>query len=383
MPQSGSKINVLFFIDSLSIGGAEKSLLEIVTHLSEIQPLICTAYGREHPLEAPCRDAGISVRHLGLTGKYAFKMGIQLFSRLLDEEKPDLVVASLFRSEMIARRACPAKGIPLVGSFVNDSYSKERYKRLSFAGRQKLKMVELMDLSTVRRAQAYYSITNTIARSNKRKLWLGDTPIRTIYRGRDPQQYGNGAREDSMPFIFLSTARLLWRKGYREMIKAMARLSNDLRAELWIAGEGPESEPIKAYAAKSPTRGRIKFLGWQSDIPGLLARSHAFLLPSHYEGLGGSVIEAMLSNRPVILSDIPVFQEVTGGQEHAWFTQMGDAWDLAAKMAYVADRYEEAQAKAEKALAFARERYDIQKIAQQHEAFYREVIEDYSDGKKP
>ncbi len=369
---------VLFLIDTLSIGGAEKSLLEITSRLREVEPIVCTSYGREHLLESRFREAGLPVRHLGLEGKYAFREGFRRLAELLEEERPDLVVAALFRSEILARRTCPALGIPLVGSLVNDSYSKERYKRLSFAARQKLKMVELLDLSTARRAQAYYAITDTIARSNQKKLWLGGTPIRTIYRGRDPQAYSTQGREDRSPFIFLSTARLIWRKGYREMIKAMARLSNDVKAELWIAGDGPDGEQIRAYGANSPARGRIKFLGWQDDIPGLLARSHAFLLPSHYEGLGGGVIEAMLSNRPVILSDIPVFHEVAAGREHAWFVGLGDTHDLAAKMDFVIHRYEEARTKAEKALAFARERYDIEKIARQHEEFYLEVIEDFS-----
>jgi glycosyltransferase involved in cell wall biosynthesis len=77
------------------------------------------------------------------------------------------------------------------------------------------------------------------------------------------------------------------------------------------------------------------------------------------------------------LCDIPVFHEVAAGHEHAWFVGLGDTHDLAAKMDFVIHRYEEARTKAEKALAFARERYDIAKIARQHEEFYLEVIEDY------
>jgi glycosyltransferase involved in cell wall biosynthesis len=58
-------------------------------------------------------------------------------------------------------------------------------------------------------------------------------------------------------------------------------------------------------------------LGYRSDVAALLAAADIFVLPSHFEGLPMSVIEAMLTGLPVVATDIrgpreQVVPEVTG-----------------------------------------------------------------------
>ena len=51
----------------------------------------------------------------------------------------------------------------------------------------------------------------------------------------------------------------------------------------------------------------------QDDIPSILEQYDYFIQASSHEGFGISVIEAMASGIPTILSDIPVFREITNG----------------------------------------------------------------------
>ena len=50
--------------------------------------------------------------------------------------------------------------------------------------------------------------------------------------------------------------------------------------------------------------GRVRRLGYRTDIPALLAAADIFALPSHFEGLPMSVIEAMLTGLPVVSTTI-------------------------------------------------------------------------------
>jgi glycosyltransferase involved in cell wall biosynthesis len=51
-------------------------------------------------------------------------------------------------------------------------------------------------------------------------------------------------------------------------------------------------------------REQVVFLGHREDIPELLALCDLFVLPSHFEGLPVSVIEAMAAAKPVVATDV-------------------------------------------------------------------------------
>jgi L-malate glycosyltransferase len=62
---------------------------------------------------------------------------------------------------------------------------------------------------------------------------------------------------------------------------------------------------------------RVHFLGKREDIGGILNALDGFVFPSLQEGMPISVIEAMLTGLPCIVSDIPPLREVTGGGEYS------------------------------------------------------------------
>ena len=49
---------------------------------------------------------------------------------------------------------------------------------------------------------------------------------------------------------------------------------------------------------------RLRLLGYRTDVAAILAAADIFALPSHFEGLPMSVIEAMLTGLPVVATDI-------------------------------------------------------------------------------
>jgi glycosyltransferase involved in cell wall biosynthesis len=68
------------------------------------------------------------------------------------------------------------------------------------------------------------------------------------------------------------------------------------------AGWGDEAEPQPG----------VHVAGWLSDgeLRGLVARARATVAPSHYEGFGLPVLEALATGTPVLASDIPAHREV-------------------------------------------------------------------------
>jgi glycosyltransferase involved in cell wall biosynthesis len=101
--------------------------------------------------------------------------------------------------------------------------------------------------------------------------------------------------------IVFTPARLHEQKGHKYLIDAVASVPN---AMFVLAGDGPERNFLEKYAFDRGVNERVIFLGYRKDIAQLLASCDLFVLPSLYEGLPISIIEAMASGKPIIATDI-------------------------------------------------------------------------------
>lgn len=114
-----------------------------------------------------------------------------------------------------------------------------------------------------------------------------------------------GARGDDC--VIVAVSRLVRHKGYPELLEAMR--ATPANAVLWVVGErlatdhGEDMTPHFERAAAALGR-RLVRLGYRHDVPRVLAAADVFCLPSHFEGLPMSIIEAMLTGLPVVSTDI-------------------------------------------------------------------------------
>jgi glycosyltransferase involved in cell wall biosynthesis len=115
-------------------------------------------------------------------------------------------------------------------------------------------------------------------------------------------------------YLVLTPARLHEQKGHAYLLAAAAQVPD---ATFVLAGDGPLRSDLETRARELGVADRCIFLGHRSDVPALLAAADLFLLPSLFEGLPVSVVEAMVAGRPVIATaiggtDEAIIHEVTG-----------------------------------------------------------------------
>ena len=91
------------------------------------------------------------------------------------------------------------------------------------------------------------------------------------------------------------------------MLQAAARVPN---AVFVLLGDGPEQSALEAQASALGVRNRVVFLGYRQDVPDLLACADLLVLPSLFEGLPLSILEAMAAGKPVIATDVGGTSEV-------------------------------------------------------------------------
>jgi glycosyltransferase involved in cell wall biosynthesis len=149
-------------------------------------------------------------------------------------------------------------------------------------------------------------------------------PISVIYNGLDATAFDRISEAElqsvrerfSLPEEFiLAVGHLETRKNYPRLVDAIARLRDRGRActLLIVGNDSGMKRAIEERVASAKLEGSVRLLNGLSDLEVrcLYKLCSLFVFPSSYEGFGIPILEAMAANRPMVLSDIPVFREIT------------------------------------------------------------------------
>ncbi len=117
---------------------------------------------------------------------------------------------------------------------------------------------------------------------------------------------GDLKREKAILFV----GRLESYKGAMKLLKSFHALSLD-KWKLWIIGEGPEYDDLKAFVETNQLDRRVLLFGKLSkrDISMYMKRASFLAFPSEHETFGLVVVEALASGLPVLVSEGTVFVE--------------------------------------------------------------------------
>lgn len=146
---------------------------------------------------------------------------------------------------------------------------------------------------------------------------------------------------------------------------------------LEIYGEGSLEEELKEYVKLKELSDKIIFKGFKKDLHGCLLDAQFFVLPSNYEGLSNSMIEAMAIGLPVISTDHPI-----GGArlfikngKNGFLVPVGDHEKLAEKMLFMAQNPEKIKEMSINSLEIRR-KLEPKKIFLEWEKFIGEILND-------
>ena len=368
-------MKVLFTMDALINAGTEKSVLDIVSHFSpSIKVKVAYFYPR-HDLKDAYEKAGIELIFLDLKGKRSFGKGIKKLKKLVRDEKPDVVVSSIFRANIMSRIACRLTNTKLVGTFVSDSYAPERQKSFSSKRKAGSYFFYWLDRLTAHIPKAWISNSISIKESNCRFLKIDPAIVHVIYRGRDPGKFRE--KDDSMQrgmFRFIFVGRLLETKGLKELTDAFKIISAKYpSATLDVYGEGPFRNIIAQHITLSGLNDKVILHGAVSDGWEKLYHADCFVFPSWYEGFSGSLVEAMMVGIPIIASDITMNQEAVTSGTTALLHKVRDVNDLADKMRSAIESYPAMIEMGRRARKEAIERFDINVIAGEYENILKSI----------
>lgn len=382
--EARTTLRVLYVMNSLGTGGAERSLVELAPPLADLGVELTVALlgdrteGVLHEVELPF-DV-----HRVPDGRLPAR--VRALQDLAESTRPDVVHTTLFDADLLGRALRTRCRTPLLCSLVNTTYEPNRWRHDASLSVYRVRLAQALDAATSPFVDHFHAITNGVATSATRHLRIPPERITVVHRGRSRARLGEASPERQLrvrealavgddPMI-LAVGRHEAQKGFPVLLGAMpAVLASCPQARLMIAGRrGNTTAAIEQRLAELGLEDSVVLLGHRTDVPDLLAAADVLAFPSIYEGLGGAVLEAMALRCPIVASDLDTLREVAG-EGGALFVPVGAAGPLAAALVRVLS--DEGLREATTAVAHDRfeSNFTLERAAAGMAELYREVAD--------
>ena len=287
---------VLFLINSLEGGGAERVMCTLLRHSESLRSEFEMTLGLLDDEERANAPPGwLDVRQLDC-GKSSFKSLLSV-RKLIQELKPDVTVSFLTRANIVS--VLNARGPCIISERANTAWHFPR----TLGG--------LVSKITVRAAYPFASriiaVSEGVAEALRDHFGVPADHITTIPNPVDIESVNaHGAEEPAFevgaPFV-LAVGRLIEPKNFAMLIRAFA--ASRLDGKLVIAGEGPEHANLERTAQVCGIADRVLLPGFLTNPYALMRRARAFVLSSSVEGFPNALVEAMAAGAPVIATNCP------------------------------------------------------------------------------
>lgn len=307
-------VHILFFIESLSGGGAEKVLVTFLKHLD---------YSQYEITLMPLVDIGVlredidksKIHYVPIIGKAKTP-----WQRIWNKIKYKLIYHYL-PCRFANRWIIPQKGIDVYIAFTEGFATK----LLSYTPNKKIAWVHA-DLKTdpwtlysniyksLEEERASYSrydkvvcVSKSVEQVMREHYGLSQTT--TIYNPIDTEDILLKASQPidiDIPssFNIVSVGRLVPQKGYDRLIPIVGKLRREGKdVQLFLIGEGVERNYLESIIEKEGLQEAVHLMGFQKNPYAIMSKMDLFVCSSRAEGYSLVIAEAMTLGLPVVSTD--------------------------------------------------------------------------------
>lgn len=301
-------MKILHVITSLSTGGAEKLMVDLLPRLrdlgNEVELLLFD--GKRTSFYNELEQNGIKIHYLSI-GINVYNP-LNIFKLVKYLKRYDVIhthntVCQYFVpiSKIIAFSKCK-----LVTTEHNTSNRRRKYN-----------LFRLIDRWIYSRYEKTICISDQAAINLREFIKIKDSNICTIYNGVDISRFANAKSSEEIISNFTGLNLAIMVAGFRNQ-KDQPTLINAYKYlpanyHLILVGDGERRGEFEALIKELNLNDRVHLLGLRTDVPELLKAADVVVMSSHYEGLSLSNIEGMASGNPFVASDVDGLREITDG----------------------------------------------------------------------
>ena len=305
---------ILFLIDSLTGGGAEKVLVNLVNNMdtTEYDITVETMFfdGVNAQFLKPeinyfCRKAphfhGIShvLKRIPDTLLYKYFVG---------NAKYDILVAFMHGASAKVIAGCPDKNIR--------KYAWIHINEMEHGTIWKFYPTRQQTVESYSRFDNVVAVSETVKEAFEKYSHLGDKII-VKYNVNDVDRITSMSEEsfdrNNDTFYISTFGRLSSQKGFDRLIRIGKRLKDEgLNFEIHIFGKGEIQKNLEDLITENDVADRVFLDGFNDNPYKILKNSDLFVCSSLYEGLSTAMSEAVILGIPVITTDVSGAKEVLG-----------------------------------------------------------------------
>lgn len=308
------KKHILFFIESLSGGGAEKVLVTLLKHLD---------YSRYEMTLLTLVDTGVlrgEVDMSKLHYKPVIREAKSLWQHIWNRIKYKLIYQYL-PCEVVNRWIIPQNGIDVYIAFTEGFATK----LLSYMPKKKFAWVHAdlqtdpwtlkshiyRDFSEEQKVYNRYDKVACVSKTVEKvmKDYYGLKSTITIYNPIDKYVILQKAKppiDIKLPssFKIVSVGRLVYQKGYDRLISVIGKLRQEGKdVQLYIIGEGSERKHLESLIHNQGLKEVVHLVGFLNNPYALMSKMDLFVCSSIAEGFSLVIAEAMILGLPVLSTD--------------------------------------------------------------------------------
>lgn len=305
------KPKLLFFINTLNFGGAERVVSQLLIHLNDTYQLHLALYANLIKYEIPKEVKVFSLEENVLASNSSTLLRLPVLAKKLatycKQEKIETCVAFLNRPCYILALMRAVYGYK--GKVIMCERS-HRSSIINFIGSGSSFTKKIAYLLTKYSYKwAHLVIANSkVSKQDLIQNFSVTKPIKVIYNPIDIKATLQKANEklevnmDAADFYFISTGNFRPEKNFALLINAFALLK-DLPVKLFLVGGGELETALKELAKSLQLEDNILFTGFQTNPYKYISRSNCFVLSSYTEGFPNVLLEALACGKPVIATD--------------------------------------------------------------------------------
>jgi len=367
-------IKVLHVIDSLDLGGAQTVLINLARFRdrTKIEMEVAPMHGRGVFADA-LENEGVRV-HL-LSRKKLPPGYLASLPRLLLRKKYDVVHFHLFGSNWIGKPLAALCGQRVL---VNHDHCNDRMRADNpFAA--------WIDTATNRLSSHIYAVSRSTRDDITARERLDPSRVTFLANCVDTEGFApaDSARRLAVrkelglsadAVVVAGLGRLHPQKNWPLFLKIAARFPD---VSFVIAGTGPEEAALRKIVEADKLT-NVQLLGFR-DSRTVLAAADIFLLTSDYEGTPMTLLEAMSSALPCVVSAVDGCQEILGDNEGGVTARPGDAEDFVEKLRPYIESAELRRRQGRAGRRKVEQSFDARIQAKEVEALYQRLL---ASGKK-
>ena len=356
-----NQAHLAFFLSKLRRGGAEKVMLSLAREFARRGArvdLVLGSRNEPHDVDIP---VGIRVVEIGVPGRLEallpwFRLPASAWILALAKGSPRLLrsvgrLANYLRRERPTALLATLRSANITAIWAGMLAATSTRIIIREANTQSLE--SLAEKKNFKRnfpqiarrwfpkADGIVAVSHAVAEDLAHTTGLSADRVSVIYNPVDVKKIHELARKDPKDSwltpkgapVFVSAGRLVPQKDQSTLLDAFAKVCTGHAARLIILGDGAERSTLEAHAKNLNLTDVVRFMGSVENPYQYIARAHAFVLSSVWEGFPNVLVEALACGCPVVSTDCPSGPtEILHGGSFGTLVPVGNASALADAM---------------------------------------------------